>query len=187
MSKEKKKKISEKEEEEFKEGFIEADKFKPMKYMEEFWTIFSHPSTKPEIVETCRILAEKLKEAGLPEAETPNAKTLERKYYKWEEKRRANPEWGKLYDEWVRKKWQMEMERIEPFMDKVCIAKAMKDYRYYEHWETKYQAYKKRMDLTSDNEKIKPIEVIAQNLLEEFEEDDNEKAKEKKQNKEPSK
>ena len=56
--------------------------------------------------------------------------------------------------DWWNKAWDKVMQRHNWWLDRVGLAKSMKDYRYWEAMQMKYSKFRQKVDHTSDGEKI---------------------------------
>ena len=96
-------------------------KFKPTNNMIRFLQVKLDPSVKPTITAEC-------KEAGISR-ET---------YYRWFE----NPD----FLEWFEREFTKGMAKMIPYLDKVGMMKAVKDFRYWEAMQMKYGAYARQLE-----------------------------------------
>lgn len=65
-------------------------------------------------------------------------------WYDWNK----NPE----FVSWWNEEWKKGMERLEPYLDKIGLIKAMKDYRYFEAMQMKYHKFSRREEVKTESE-----------------------------------
>lgn len=123
--------------------------FIPDKAMVYFWIAYSMPDVKPEVTDASKKAIELMQQDGVTEVEN------------WETLRQYTYRWDKIegYREWRDKFWDELMRGGQQFLDKVGIMKSVKDFRYWEAMQMKYANFRRKEDITTDNEKIDSITV----------------------------
>lgn len=123
--------------------------FKPDKAMIYYWIAYSMPDVKPEVTDAAKRAIELMKQDGVTEIDN------------WETLRQYTYRWDKIegYREWRDKFWDELMRDGQQFLDKVGIMKSVKDFRYWEAMQMKYANFRRKEDVTSDNEKIDTVVV----------------------------
>lgn len=66
------------------------------------------------------------------------------KWYDWNKK--------PMFVSWWNEEWKKGMERLEPYLDKIGLIKAMKDYRYFEAMQMKYHKFSRREEVKTESE-----------------------------------